>query len=54
MQIFGYVEDEGSFSMLNFMKSKLKNQLIAHLDVCSTLEIFPYDLTIEEWKVAHS
>jgi hypothetical protein len=52
--MFGYVEDEGSFSMLNLMKRKFKNWLIAHLDVCSTLENFPYDQTIKEWKVAQS
>lgn len=33
MQIFGSVEDEGSFNTLNFMKNKLKNQLTTHLGV---------------------
>jgi hypothetical protein len=33
MQIFGYVEDEGKFNTLDFMKNKLKNQLTTHLGV---------------------
>ncbi len=62
VQVFGYVEDEWCFSSLNIMKSKLRKRLMMHLDVIIwmftqksyTLEIFPYDYTIEEWKATCS
>jgi hypothetical protein len=48
VQVFGYLEDEWCFSSW---------KTTMHLDVCSkvfTLENFPYDSTIEEWKTTHS
>ncbi len=52
------VENEQCFYILSFMKSKLRNRLINHLDliVCMfvqkffTLEIFPYHEAILVWK----
>jgi hypothetical protein len=55
------MEDERTFSTLSFMKSKLKNRLISHLDlvICMfsqhfyTLENFPYDVAIQKGKEMH-
>jgi hypothetical protein len=37
MQVFGYVENEWCFSLLDIMKRKLRKRLTMHLDVCSTV-----------------
>jgi len=45
--------------MLSFMKSKLRNKLIVHLDLCMFLqhfyafENFWYDVIIQKWKEMH-
>jgi hypothetical protein len=33
-QLLGSMEDEWCFSIMAFMKNKLKNHLTAHLDLC--------------------
>jgi len=35
VQVFGLVEDKHIFSTMSFMKSRLRNQLNAHLDFCT-------------------
>ena len=35
--VLGSVEDERTFSMLSFMKSKLRNRLGGHMDTCVKL-----------------
>jgi hypothetical protein len=51
------MEDENTFSIVNFMKFKLCNHLTTHLDLVVwmyaqkfyRLEIFPFYTTIKEW-----
>jgi hypothetical protein len=58
IQVIGSMEDECTFNILSFMKSKLKNRFTSHLDLVIrtfsqhlyTFEKFPYDLAIEKWK----
>lgn len=58
LQIIGLVEDELCFNAFNFMKTKLRNKLMTHLDLVVhmfgqknyTLENFPYNQAIEKWK----
>jgi hypothetical protein len=58
LQIIGLVEDELCFNAFNFMKTKLRNKLMTHLDLVIrmfgqknyTLENFPYSHAIEKWK----
>jgi len=57
VHVLGSVEDERTFSVLNFLKSKLKNNLEDHLQLVVgmfsqsifTLENFPYDATFTDW-----
>jgi len=52
------VEDERTFSTLTFMKSKLRNQLVEHLDIAIcmfakdffTKETFPFQIAIMDWN----
>jgi hypothetical protein len=54
VQVIRNVEDEKTFSILTFMKSKLQNQLAMHLDItiCMvvqnffTKEMFPFQVII--------
>ncbi len=54
--VVGCVEDEKTFSAVNFMKSKLHNHLTTHLDLVIQmyaqkfykLETFPFYTTIKE------
>jgi hypothetical protein len=56
--VFGFVGDNHTFNMFNFMKNWLQNQLSVHLDLCSrfynqqffTLQNFPYDQAIAQWQ----
>ncbi len=56
--MFGFVEDEQTFSTLAFMKDKLCNKLGMHLDTIIlmfaqkfyTQESFPYQEAITTWK----
>jgi hypothetical protein len=56
--ILGSIEDERTFSMLGFMKSKLRNRLGGHLDICVKLfsqpffthANFPYGDAIAFWN----
>jgi hypothetical protein len=58
IQVIGSVEDECTFNILSFIKSKLRNRFISHLDLVIrmfsphfyTLENFPHDVAIQEWK----
>jgi len=53
----GTMEDENTFSIVNFMKFKLRNHLTTHLDLVVwmyaqkfyRLETFPFYTTIKEW-----
>lgn len=55
--ILGSVEDERTFSRLEYVKNLKRNRLDTHLDVCLrlfeqnlyTLENFPYQLGIGSW-----
>ncbi len=55
--VVGIMEDEQTFSKVNFMKSKFCNRLTTHLDLVVwiyvqkfyRLEIFPFYITIKEW-----
>jgi hypothetical protein len=57
VQVFGLVEDEHTFSIVNFMKSRLWNWLKAQLSLNTcffnhrffTLQSFPYDQAIAKW-----
>ncbi len=57
VMVVGTVEDEKTFSKVNFMKSKLRNCLTTHLDLVVRmyvqkfyrLEIFPFYTIIKEW-----
>jgi hypothetical protein len=58
VRVIGLVEDEWCFSKLTFMKTKLRNQLIVHLELVMrmfsqkffTAENFPFGTTIQSWK----
>jgi hypothetical protein len=58
VQVINNVEDERTFSTLSFMKSKLKNCLVGHLNItiCMfthdffTKEIFPFHCAITNWN----
>jgi hypothetical protein len=58
-QLIGSMEGKRCFSTLVFMKRKLRNRLIDHLDlvVCMfaqkfyNLEFFSYNAVIQSWKV---
>ena len=41
--ILGSVEDEGMFSALSFLKSKLRNKIDKHMDTCLRLYVTNYD-----------
>ncbi len=51
------VEEERTFSGMNFLKSKLRNRLDGHLDMCMrffcqdfyTMQSFPYDRAYKAW-----
>jgi hypothetical protein len=57
--ILGSVEDE-TFSIITFMKSKLRNQLTTNLDLVVriyvqdflTLQTFPFHTAITDWNKA--
>jgi hypothetical protein len=54
IQVLGFVEDECMFSNFNFIKSRIHNQLIDHLNLCVcmfwqffyTMDAFPYDKVV--------
>jgi hypothetical protein len=54
------VEDEQTFSILTFMKSKLQNQLAKHLDIAICMFVqnvfinkkFPFQMAITNWNYA--
>eukprot|EP01018_Ginkgo_biloba_P011873 Gb_23573 [translate_table: standard] len=55
--ILGSVEDERVFSLLSFLKSKLRNKLNKHLDPCLRLYVtkyninnFPFDRALALWR----
>jgi hypothetical protein len=58
VQVIDFVKDERCFSMLTFMKTKLQNQLIMHLELVIhmfrqklfTLQNFPFRMIIQNWK----
>jgi ABC-type antimicrobial peptide transport system permease subunit len=59
-QVIGSLEDEKTFSTLNFMKSTLWNQLVGHLKIAIrmfiqdfyTKETFPFHQAIAHWNDA--
>jgi hypothetical protein len=58
VQEIDFVKDEHCFSTLTFMKTKLQNQLVIHLELvirmfCQkffTLQNFPFGAVIQNWK----
>jgi len=56
------VDDKHTFTTINFMKSKLKNQLAINLDLVVrmyaqdvfTLQYFPFHVVITNWNEAKS
>jgi hypothetical protein len=56
--VLGSVEDERTFSILSFMKDKLRNRLQAHLPLVVSMHgqsfydinTFSYDLAYSDWK----
>jgi hypothetical protein len=60
--VLGSVDDKHTFSTINFMKSKLKNQLITNFDLvvgmyvqdAFTLQYFPFHVIITNWNEAKS
>jgi hypothetical protein len=46
VRVIGSVENERTFSILTFMKSKLWNQLARHLDIA--IQMFAQDFFIKE------
>jgi hypothetical protein len=56
--VFGLVENEHTFDIINFMKSRLQNQLNTRLDLYThvfnqrffILQSFHYDQTITKWQ----
>ncbi len=58
VQVIGSVEDERTFSILTFMKFKIRNLLVGHLDIAVrmfaqyffTKEIFSFRVAMDlEW-----
>jgi hypothetical protein len=57
--VLGSVEDEKAFSIVSFVKGKLRNKLVEHLPLCVkmftqkfyTLRSFPYQEAVDIWKV---
>lgn len=57
VHVLGSVEDECCFSLVNFLKSKVRNNLKGHLYLVVgmisqriyNLEIFPYDVAFSDW-----
>jgi hypothetical protein len=54
--ILGSVEDERIFSALSFLKSKMRNKLDKHIDICLLLYVtkdditsFPYERALALW-----
>jgi hypothetical protein len=53
------MEEEHIFNILSFLKSKLRNKLTIHLDLCTLLqhfyafENFWFDVVIHKWKEMH-
>jgi hypothetical protein len=43
--ILGLVEDERMFSALSFLKSKMRNKLDKHMDICLILFVTKYDIS---------
>ncbi len=60
--VLGSVDDKHTFSTINFMKSKLNNQLATNLDLVVrmydqdvfTLQYFPFHVIITNWNEAKS
>jgi len=58
VQVLVFVEDEHCFSIMAFMKNKLKNLLTFHLDLCIhfftqqfyNIENFPFEKVMTRWK----
>lgn len=58
LEVFGSIEDEHTFNIMSFMKSRLWNRLNIHLDLYTRffnqrifiLQSFPYDQTITKWQ----
>jgi len=58
IQVINNVDDERTFSALTFMKSKLRNQLVGHLDIVIymfvqdffTKKTFPFQVAIMDWN----
>jgi hypothetical protein len=58
VMVLGSVQDERTFSMMSFMKSKLRNRLTTNLPlVCAfknqnffTLDTFPFDAAYDSWR----
>jgi hypothetical protein len=55
--ILGSVEDERMFSALSFLKSKMRNKLDKHMDICLRLYVtkydisnFPYERALALWR----
>jgi hypothetical protein len=59
--VLGSVEDERTFSTLNFMKNKLRNRLSTHLPLVVGMHAeqfygltdFPYDAAYEKWRLSN-
>jgi hypothetical protein len=58
VMVMGSIQDERTFSMVSFMKSKLCDRLGKHLSMAVgfksqkffTLEDFPYDVAYDSWR----
>jgi len=58
VQVIDFVKDECCFAMLTFMKTKLQNRLIMHLELVIhmfrqklfILQNFPFGTIIQNWK----
>ncbi len=58
VRVISNVDDEKTFSTLTFMKPKLRNQLVGHLDIVIymfvqdffTKETFPFQVAIMNWN----
>ncbi len=58
VQVIGSVEDERTFSTLTFMKSKLQNWLVGHLDIAIHMfaqdffskETFLFQVVVIDWN----
>ncbi len=61
VQVVGSVEDERCFSPFTFMNFKFRNRLTTHLSFVVrmfvqcfyTIQKFPYEEYIEQWRTAH-